>query len=145
VDYWDTSAALKLYVAEAESGYFLDLIAASDQPIATSAIASAEFLCALLRKEAEGDLKRGTARSLFRRFRSDCAAGRVLLIPYGNDVLEEAEKLARLAYERHQPTLIRSLDLIHMASAVSAGARRIVVTDQRLRALAALLKIEALP
>lgn len=145
MDYWDTSAALKLYVAEPDSARFLDLIASSVEPILTSAIASAELLCAFHRKEAGGDLRRGSAGALFRRFRSDCAAGRIVLIPYGTDVLEEAEKLARLAYAGRQPTPVRSLDLIHVASAVASGARRMVATDRRLRELAARTRLEILP
>ena len=145
MDYWDTSALLKLYVLERDSDFFLDRIASASEPISTSAIASAEVLCALLRKEAAGDLKRGSATWIFRRFGADCRAGRIMLIPYGDDVMLEAEKLARAAYEGRRRIMVRSLDLIHVASALSAGARRMVATDKRLRSLAEASKLEVLP
>jgi len=59
VNYWDTSALLKLYVPEHDSGYFLDLVVSSGRPIVSSAIAAAEILCTLYRKECAGDLKSG--------------------------------------------------------------------------------------
>jgi uncharacterized protein with PIN domain len=52
VNYWDTSALFKIYVPEDDSGYFVDLVVSSDQPIVSSAIAAAEMLCALYRKNA---------------------------------------------------------------------------------------------
>jgi predicted nucleic acid-binding protein len=145
MEYWDTSALLKLYVVEADSGYFLRLIARGGLPVYTSTIASTEVLCALLRKESVGDLRDGGAKALFRRFRKDCDTGRVLLAPYGEDVSREAERLGRLAFARSQPALIRSLDLIHVATASVGKAAAVIATDKRLRALASLLKLNLLP
>ena len=143
--YWDTSALLKLYVSEADSAFFLELISRTHEPVATSAIANAEVLCALSRKESVGDLKLGGASTVFRRFRADCLAGRILLIPYGLDLLPVMERLARLAFERRPPILVRSLDLIHLATAVAGKATTLVATDQRLRELAPLLPMDVLP
>jgi len=145
VRYWDTSALLKLYVPEPDSAWFLDLISGTPEPVATSAIAAAEVLCALSRKEASGDLKAGGAKVLFRRFRADCQAGRVVLIPYGLDLVEEMEKLSRLASQRRPPVMVRSLDLIHLASAVVSRAAALVATDQRLRDLGAMYGMELVP
>lgn len=143
--YWDTSALLKLYVPEPDSAYFLDLISTSDEPVVTSAIAAAEVLCALFRKESATDLRPDGARALFRRFRADSQAGRILLVPHGVDLLQEMEKLARLAFEMRSPILIRSLDLIHLASAALSRATALVATVQRVRNLGALLGMELLP
>lgn len=144
MDYWDSSALLKLYVTEHDSGYFLDLIAKSGRPISTSAIAVTEALCALHRKERAGLLKSGGADTLFRRFLADCEKGRAVLIPYGLNIAVEAEKLMKLALER-QPVMIRSLDLIHLASASLSKAKSFVATDKRLREFATLLGFQLWP
>jgi predicted nucleic acid-binding protein len=51
VAYWDTSALVKLYVTEADSSYFFQLISKTDEPIISSAVATAEALCVFYRKE----------------------------------------------------------------------------------------------
>jgi len=108
-------------------------------------IASTEVLCAQLRKEQARDLKPGGARALWRRFRADCAAGQIQLIPYGADTTAEAERIAGLAFAHSTPVMIRSLDLIHIASASIAKATILVATDQRLRAVASLLSLRLAP
>jgi len=145
VHYWDTSAILKLYVPEHDSAYFLDLLVRAGQPVFSSAIAAAEVLCALYRKERAEDLGPGGARALSRRFRTDCKAGRVLLAPCGGDVMEEAGRLVKLAFQQRPPIMIRSLDLIHLASASVAKATALVASDKRLRSLGSLLELPLLP
>ena len=54
--YWDTSALLKLYVAEPDSAYFLRLAEESEEPICSSAIVMTEALAAFHRKQHAGDL-----------------------------------------------------------------------------------------
>jgi uncharacterized protein with PIN domain len=114
VHYWDTSAVLKLYAPEADSAYFLNLIATVRQPVHCSAISCMEVLCALYRKEEAGDLKPGGGAALYRRFRRDARAGRVVLAPYGEDVAAEAERVAKAAFGERRAIMIRSLDLIHV-------------------------------
>ena len=143
--YWDTSALVKLYVAEADSPYFLQLIAKSDEPVVSYAIAAAEVLCVLYRKEHARALKRGAARRLYRKFQTDVNAGRILTIPFGRDVEVEAEKLVRLVFAQPKPLLIRSLDLIHVSTALSSKATRLVATDARLREAATLAGLNLLP
>ena len=43
-------------------------------------------------------LKPGGARAVLRRFRGDCGAGRIQLIPFGADITAEAERIATLAF-----------------------------------------------
>ena len=145
MDYWDTSAILKLYIPEHDSAYFLELITKTNAAILSSTIASVEIIGALLRKERAGDLRTGSPRTLLRRFRADCAAGRIMLIPFGADVIQEAERLAMLAFQRRRPIMVRSLDLVHLATALSAKATTVVATDKRLRDLGALLQVRVLP
>jgi predicted nucleic acid-binding protein len=145
VDYWDTSALLKLYCHEPDSTWFLDFVRRSNQPATSSAIAATELACALCRKEREGDLKRGGATALLRQFQEDCAAGRVLLMPCGFDVIAETQRLLALASRNPDAVLIRSLDLIHLASASLGRATVVLATDKRLCSLAMKLGFELRP
>jgi len=143
--YWDTSALLKLYVAENDSGYFIGLIAKSDQAIVCSAISAIEILCALYRKERNRELKPGSAKAALQRFRADSVAGRLVIVPYGEDVIAAAAKIVEQAYLSAQPVMLRSLDAIHMASATIVGSKIMVVTDARLRDVAAMARMLVLP
>ena len=145
MNYWDTSALLKLYLPEDDSGYFLDSVVTSDQPLVSSAIAAVEMLCAVYRKESVGDLKRGGALATYQKFVGDCRAGRIVLVPCGEQVFTAAEEIVRLAFRRARPVMVRSLDAIHVASAVTARARVMVATDTRLRQVAAMAKLKLMP
>jgi len=145
VTYWDTSALLKLYVAERDSPYFVRLLATTGERIFTSAISATEMLCALYRKEQEGDLHARGAQALFREFSADVNSGKIVPIPYGVDVVEETEKLVRLVFGQHPPVMLRSLDAVHVASALAGKAKVVVSTDARLRQVAALAKLKVLP
>jgi uncharacterized protein with PIN domain len=65
VAYWDTSALVKLYVTEPDSSYFIQLIAKTDEPIISSAVAITEALCVFYRKEHALALKSGGARRIY--------------------------------------------------------------------------------
>ena len=145
MSYWDTSALVKLYIAEADSPYFLQLIAGGDEPIDSSAIVTAEILCVLYRKEQARALKGGGAGRIYGKFSQDVRTGRILTVPYGRDVEAQAEKLARLVFNRPRPILIRSLDMIHVSTALSSRARDLVATDTRLREVAVLAGLHVLP
>ena len=67
-----------------------------------------------------------------------------MLIPNGLDVTAEAENLVKL-YSQPQPLFIRSLDAIHIASALVSQASTLVATDKRLRDVAVLMGLTVLP
>lgn len=143
--YWDTSALLKLYVVEDDSGYFIGLIAKIDQAIVCSAISAVEILCALYRKERNRELKPGSAKAALQKFQADSMAGRLVIVPYGEDVIAAAAKIVEQAYLSAQPVMLRSLDAIHVASAMIVGSKTMVVTDARLRDVAAMARMRVLP
>lgn len=145
MSYWDTSALLKLYVAERDSGEFLELAARSGDPVLTSVIATAEVPCVLHRKEAAGDLRPGGAQAIFRKFAMDVKAARIITIPYGDDVAAQVQEVVALAFRRRRPVLIRSLDAIHVASALASRAKALIATDARLRQVAALAGMNLVP
>jgi predicted nucleic acid-binding protein len=145
VEYWDTSALLKLYVPEPDSPTFLERIGLIGTALLTADVAAVELLCALERKEHAGDVSEGGAQALFQRFELDLGAGRVVLIPYGRDVWKAAKDLVRLAYGEEPPVMIRSLDVLHVATALCAKVGTVVATDRRLRRAATLAGLEIAP
>jgi predicted nucleic acid-binding protein len=136
---------VKLYTPEADSPYFMELAARSGEPIVSSAITAAEIVSAAWRKELAGALQPGGARVATQHYLNDCGAGRIVAIPYGEDVLTAVLDVVRLAYSAPEAVPIRAADAIHLASARVAGARVVVATDARLRALAGLMQFEVLP
>ncbi|MEK7754655.1 MAG: type II toxin-antitoxin system VapC family toxin [Acidobacteriota bacterium] len=142
--YWDTSALLKLYVSEPESAKVAEL-ASAEGPTLSSAIAPVEMMCALARKEGSGEMTRGGAREVCARIGRHMAAGRISIIPFGDDVVREAEKLVQMAASRERTVVTRAPDLIHLASAMAVRSRTIVTTDARLRELAVLAGLKVLP
>ena len=133
MQYWDTSALLKLYVAEPDSSDFLQLLSDTGAPILTSAVTAIELQCALYRKELAGDLKEGGAHHAFQKFQADVTKGRIVNVPAGDDVSAASGEIIRSAFGGRRPVMVRSLDVIHLASAVVGGSETLVATDLRLR------------
>jgi predicted nucleic acid-binding protein len=142
--YWDTSAVCKLHFREPDSSWYLSELITASEPAFTSQITEVELYATLLRKEREGGFSSGEAQMRFMRFQSFCRHGTVVLVPCSRQVFEESKRIADLAYGRPEPILIRSLDLIQIASASVAGAREIVTADHRMRALASVMNINVL-
>ncbi len=143
--YWDSSALLKLYIVETDSLYFRSLASQSLRPLLTADIAKEEILCALHRKEAEANLSLGGAKVLFQTFEQNTKTGKIILIPRGIDVLNKLETILARTYEQIPSLFIRTLDGIHIASALTSKAKTIVATDKRLREVALLMGFTVLP
>lgn len=144
--YWDTSALFKLYFPEPDSRDFFDLPAfQQDEEIVTSAITSSEILCSLHRREQLRELETGGARVIFRKFSVDVESGRVVLIPHGDDITKRIEVFLEEAAASSVPLIIRSLDAIHLATALQLGVGAIATTDQRLRKAAVLAGLPTVP
>jgi predicted nucleic acid-binding protein len=145
VDYWDTSALLKLYAPEPDSAYFLERVAKGHRALLTADLAKVELFCALKRKEHAGDLQAGGAAALSESFERDVSAGRIVAVPYGQDVFTEVQHLVKRAYAASPVLMIRSLDAIHVASAILSKTKVVVATDVRLRDVAALMGLRTEP
>lgn len=143
--YWDSGAILKLYVEEPDSRALQELLFRSPRPILTSAISAIEVLCALYRKARDGELESERVARTFAEYRADCAAGGVVEAVYGSSLIAEAEELLALDSQQPRPVMIRSLDLIHLATAIAGRAEALVTTDARLRRLASLARLRVLP
>jgi len=133
--YWDTSCVLKLYCHEADSPRYLERVAKSKDPLTSSALLSSELIFALHQKELCDQLPPGAAARLYDRYLSDVSSGRFLLLPIGDDVRDEARRIAVACYLT--PVIpLRTLDGLHLASARLSGCRDILTTDKRMKAAA---------
>ena len=134
MNYWDTSCLLKLYVHEAGSPVYLDLLRQQTTPIFTSVLAEIEFVFALSRKESDGQLKKGASLKLTQAMRNHAAQGRIRLMPISAEVRALAATLAhRCLSEKSLPLPLRTLDGIHLATALSMKATDLLTADTRLR------------
>ncbi len=142
--FWDTSAVLKLYVDEPDAREFRTL-AQGPEVLVISAFSVHELHCAFYRKEFLKALKSGMAEVLYQAFQDEIQSGYFRLIEYSQSVEQRAVKVVRMCYGANRPVLIRSLDVVQLASALAAGATNVVSTDARMRRAAALLGMHVFP
>ncbi len=136
--YWDTSCVLKLYCRENDSAKYLGRVAKSTSALVSSVLMTSELVFALYQKEARNEIKSGAADRLSKKFLEDISQGRFQLIPFGEDVREEAHRMACICYH-HSPVLpLRTLDGLHLATAKLSGCQEILTTDKRMRTAASL-------
>lgn len=139
MNYLDTSALIKRFVAERGSSLVRTIVARPGS-VATAKIAYAEVYAALTRKRREGHLLHGQYALACRQFEGDWRAYiRV-------DMRDEILLLARDLIQRHP---LRGFDAIHLASALilkSALGEAITfaAADERLLQAAAAERLLAL-
>src|SRR5438105_9875773 len=100
--FWDTSALLKLYVAEPDSNAFA-ILAQTEEPLAISAWTTHEILCGLHRKELMHDLKTGGAEAIYQRILQQIAAGALHVITYTATVAQRTSDVIRGCYGARKP------------------------------------------
>ena len=144
MSYWDTSCLVKLYTPEAES-LTLRSHVLGGATVVTSDISRLELWATLRRKEADGVLAAGEARTIQRAFDADVIAGDLSVISTSASVRGQFEAIVERFYSRSPPIYIRTLDAWHLAAAQSAGETEIVATDKRLREAAQVLGLTVFP
>ena len=128
--YLDASALVKLLVPEAESDSLNEaLVRAGD--VVLSELALTETASALGRRRREGVLTRAESRRLYREAQHLAASCR------GAEVTPPVHRRAERLLLTASRLPLRTLDALHVALALEAGAATIVTDDPRLRAAAA--------
>lgn len=124
--YLDSSAIVKLVVREAESDALLALLSGWPDRI-SSALARTEVIRAVRRAGVPGGARRAAA-----------VLARIALVRIDDEVLRAAAGLP--------PTTLRTLDAIHVATAVSVGAEigALVTYDAGMRHAASLARVKTL-
>jgi predicted nucleic acid-binding protein len=143
--YWDTSCVLKLYVREPDSERYIPLATCSSAPLLSSVLLQTELYYGLRRKETAGDLKIGSARILFDAFIEDWHRGRFVLIPIGDHIQDLARKALETCLKQPTPIFLRTLDGLHLASALAAHQTHLVSADLRMQAAAHVLGLRYQP
>jgi predicted nucleic acid-binding protein len=142
--YWDTPCLAKLYVDEADSSVLRSHVAHGAK-IVTGEVTRMELWATLRRKEADGDLLEGMARNHLRTFDEDVAAGLIIVLPRDAAVALEFEGAIEQCYSADPQIYLRTLDAIHLASALISKESEMVTTDRRLREAARMFGLEVFP
>jgi uncharacterized protein len=144
MSYWDTSALVKLCVAEADSAQFQQL-AGSAARIVTAAMARMEARSVFRRREAEGALPVGEAAVLSADIDRDIANGRLVIQAADSEVEHNFTTVLEKCFIQAPPVFIRTNDALHIASAIAAGEAEFVTADVRQRAAAQLMGLIVQP
>jgi len=113
VNYWDTSALLKLFVSEPGSADARRVLA-RDREAATALLTYVEAFSALTRRGQDGSLTRADLATVRRRFGVEWTG--YLRVPMTDEVVRRS----RTMVERHG---LRTLDAVHLASLLELGER----------------------
>jgi len=132
---------LKLYTPEKDSELYLNVADGSSEPFFSSEVLKAELFYAFSQKEIRGDIKQGWAELLHKKFCADVEKGRFVLLTVGRDVLVQSVEVARRCYVQRPPVMLRTLDGIHLGTALVAKCTEIVTTDRRMQQAAEILDI----
>lgn len=139
IRYFDASALVKRYVAEAGSRSVARLLAAGDA--ATSRLSEVELVSVLARRGRKGDLAAGDCDRAMAALAEDLAALHIV------ELVPEVSVLARSLLRRH---VLRAADAVQLASCLYLGehlSERIpfVAFDRRPRAAARAERLQVLP
>lgn len=145
MSYWDSSALAKLYVEEADSPLFEHYAANAPLPPITSRLALYELRTVLERKESDGVIVIGAAHSIYQQLVQDATDGFLRIVELSDDVAREFETVLAGCFRRTPPIFLRTLDGIHLASALVAAQEDIIATDKRLREAATVLGFKTFP
>lgn len=142
--YWDTSACINFYVKEPDSPDYLRFLFRETATPAVSFLHRLEMLYALLSKERRGELAIGAALELFSHFEKDIQKGRFWLIPWGEDIVQQAAFVANFCLVRPDPIFLRTLDGMHLGALRAAGIKQLVTSDLRMALAATALGLKCL-
>jgi hypothetical protein len=125
VPYVDTSALAKWYLNEPRSEDF-ERFAQRSGRLAISRLAALEMRSLLARRRRAGDVTRRFEREALAAFADDVRSGVLEVRPLEDTVALHAERI--LARARRVP--LRTLDALHLATALALGADRFATADR---------------
>ena len=138
--YLDSAIITKLLVREEDSGWFARNL--TGHPLWTSELSLAEVNSAILIKERTGHISVVERKSALVHFQNMCDMEQVRLCPLNRQVIERA---AGLLVSCHPEVALRSLDAIHVATALIHSRGSLCATDRRMRAAAQRLGLPCFP
>ena len=145
MSYWDSSALVKLFATENDSAIFHEHVRRGGEMLATSELTRMELWSAFRRKESEGEIGHGWAKTLLGKFDFGAARACWRFVILTDAVRVEFERIVERCCSQTPSIFIRTLDALHIAAARVAGEDEIVATDKRLRDAAVLLGFQLFP
>ncbi len=124
--YLDTSALVKLYVLEPESAALSAFVRKHSPPLPFSSLHELELTHALERRRADGDLSAEGSNRIAAAIEKDLTGG-LLARPSA----DWPGTFARAIHLLRQHRGLRSLDSLHIGSALESGCVWFVTYDQR--------------
>ena len=127
--YVDTSALVKLYIRETLSKEIADFLKRRNQPVPLTRFHELEFSNALRLKCYRAELAETEAEGILSRFKSHEEAGIYIRPPLEWPIVFD---FALHLSARHTKTIgTRSLDILHVASALAIQAGSFLTLDER--------------
>jgi predicted nucleic acid-binding protein len=130
--YWDASCVLALYAPEEISSQAAELASLEKGQIHSSAILEFEMTFAVHAKEARGEIPSGSSGRVLSQFQTDLQQGRFLLVPLGIDIKTCTKDIAARSVQAKPPVFLRTLDGIHIATALELGASELITADKKM-------------
>ena len=140
--YWDTSCVLALYAPEEISSQAAELATLEKGQIHSSAILEFEMTFAVHAKEARGEIPSGGSAKVLSQFQTDLQRGRFLLVPLGIDIKACTRDIAARTLQAEPPVFLRTLDGIHIATALELGSSELITADRKMADAATRLGIK---
>ena len=140
--YWDTSCVLALYAPEEISSQAAELASLEKGQIHSSAILEFEMTFAVHAKEARSEIPSGSSAKVLSQFQADLQRGRFLLVPLGIDIKACTRDIAARTLQAEPPVFLRTLDGIHIATALELGSSELITADRKMADAASRLGIK---
>ena len=140
--YWDTSCVLALYAPEEISSQAAELASIEKGPLHSSAILEFEMTFAVHAKEVRGEIPSGSSTKVLSQFQADLQRGRYLLVPLGIDIKSCTKDIAARTIQAEPPFFLRTLDGIHIATALELGSSELITADRKMADAATRLGIK---
>jgi len=138
--YLDSAIIVKLLVREEDSPWFNQAVVGHE--LWSSELALAEVRSAILMKERTGRISAAVRQSAFVRFESLHEDELLRLHPLNSAVVNHAAGLLTIC---HPEVALRSLDAIHLATAIMRPRGALCATDGKLRAAAKRMGVTCFP
>lgn len=136
--YADTSFLVSLYTPDVNSLEAASRMRRMALPVITTRFGELELANALQLRLFRRELLAANTRAAYAAFHDDVTAGILVIKPMSEEVYSQARRLA----QRWTRTLgSRTLDIIHVASAMALGAEAFHTFDERQRRLAKAAKL----
>ena len=139
--YLDSSVYFSLYVTDSNTPAAISKSRKAARPLLCADFAELEFVNALSLRLFRRELTTSEVKQVLALFGQDLAAGTFRYAPIPSASFRRARDIAR----QHTPSLgTRSLDILHVASALALGATQIITFDERQAKLASAVGLRVL-